>query len=186
MAMKRIMRYLKGTKEVGLYYKKIEKFKLRPYIDDDWARNIDDRKSTIGGAFFLGRRLVTWTSKKQSCTSQSTAEVEYVAATINCTNVVCIKQLLKGMKEDIIEPVTLYYENTSAMNISKNPVMHTKTKHIAIKYHYVRELVQDKEVKIEYINTKEQIDDIFTKELPKDAHEYVRGKLGKISLSKAI
>ena len=90
------------------------------------------------------------------------------------------------MKEYIIEPVTLYYDNTSAINISKNPVMHTKTKHIAIKYHYVRELVQDKEVKMEYVNTKEQIDDIFRKALPKDAHEYLRGKLEVIPLSKAM
>ena len=90
------------------------------------------------------------------------------------------------MKEKITEPVTLYYDNTSAINISKNPVMHTKTKHIAIKYHYVRELVQDKEVKMEYVNTKEKIANIFTKTLPKDAHEYLRGKKGVIPLSKAI
>ena len=90
------------------------------------------------------------------------------------------------MKEDIIELVTLYYDNTSAINISKNLVTHTKTKHIAIKYHYVRELVQDKEVKMEYVNTKEKIVDIFTKALPKDAHEYLRSKLGVIPLSKAM
>ena len=75
--------------------------------------------------------------------------------------------------------------NTSAINISKNPLMHTKTKHIAIKYHYLRELVQDKEVKMEYVNTKEKINDIFTKSLPKDSHEYLRGKQGVIPLSKA-
>ena len=90
------------------------------------------------------------------------------------------------MKEDIIEPVTLYCDNTSAINISKNPVMHTKTKHIAIKYHYVRELVQDKEVKMEYVHKKEKIADIFTKALPKDAHEHLRGKLVVIPLSKAV
>ena len=77
------------------------------------------------------------------------------------------------MKEEIIGPVTLYCDNKSAINISKNHVMHTKTKYIAIKYHYLRELVQDKEVKMEYVNTKEQIVDIFTKALPKDAHEYL-------------
>ena len=77
-------------------------------------------------------------------------------------------------------------DNTSSINISKNPMMHTKTKHIATKYHYLRELVQDKEVKMEFVNTKEQIVDIFTKALPKDDHEYLRGKLGVIPLSKAI
>ena len=90
------------------------------------------------------------------------------------------------MKEDIIEHVTLYCDDTSAINISKNPVMHTKTNHIGIKYHYVRELVQDKEVKMEFVNTKEKIVDIFTKALPKDAYEYLRGKLGVMPLSKAM
>ena len=84
------------------------------------------------------------------------------------------------------KPMILYCDNTSAINISNNPMMHTKIKHIAIKYHYLRELVQDKEVKMEYVNKKEQISNIFTKPLPKDAHEYLRGKLGVIPLSKAI
>ena len=90
------------------------------------------------------------------------------------------------MKEDITERVILYCDNTNAINISKNLVMHAKTKHIAIEYHYVRELVEDKEVKMEYVNSKEQIAEIFTKPLPKDAYEYLRGKLGVITLSKAI
>ena len=124
----------------------------------------------------MGKRLVTWTSKKQTCTSQFTIEAKYVATTINCTNIVWLKHLLKGMKEEITKLVILYC-NTSAINISKNPVMHVKTKHIAIKYHYVRVLVEDKQVKMEYIHTKEQIADIFTKPLPKDTYQYLRGKL---------
>ena len=130
----------------------------------------------------MGKRLITWTSKKQSCTLQSTAEAEYVAATINCTNIVWIKHLLQGMKEEVIELVILYCDNTSAINISKNLVMHAKTKHIAIKYHYVRELVEDKQMKMEYVSSKEQIIDIFTKVLPKNNFEYLRGKLGVIPL----
>ena len=131
----------------------------------------------------MGKRLVTWTRKKQSCTSQSTTKVEYVAVAVNCTNIVWIKHLLEGMKHKITDPVTLYCDNTPAINISKNPVMHTKTKHIALKYHYVKELVQDKEVKLKYIHRSEKIADIFTKALPKDAHDYLRGKLGVIPLS---
>ena len=103
------------------------------------------------------------------------------------------------MKEEIIELLILYCDNTSAIHLSKNPMMHTssihisknllmhtKTNHIAIKYHYLRELVQDKEVKMDYVNRKEQIVDIFKKALPKDAHEYLRGKLGVIPLSEAM
>ena len=124
MVFKRIMRYLKGTEDYGLYYKKNKKFELRAYTDADWVGNIDDRKSTSGGVFFLGKILVTWTSKKQNCISQSTVEVEYVIVVVNCTNIVWIKQLLKGMKEEITKPVILYCDNTSAINISNNPMMH--------------------------------------------------------------
>ncbi|MFA1094683.1 Ty1/Copia family ribonuclease HI, partial [Klebsiella pneumoniae] len=85
----------------------------------------------------------------------SIAKAEYFVAAINCTNIVWIKHLLKGMKEEIIEPVILYCDNTSSINISKNPIMHAKTKNIAIKYHYVRELVEHKQVKMEYIHKKE-------------------------------
>ena len=90
------------------------------------------------------------------------------------------------MKEEITKLVILYCDNTSAINISKNPVMHAKTKHIAIKYHYVGELVEDKQVKMEYVNLKEQIAEIFTKPLPKDAYEYLRGKLGVKLLSQVV
>ena len=89
------------------------------------------------------------------------------------------------MKMKMKDLVVIFCDNTSAINISKNLVMHTKTKHIAIKYHFLRELVQDKEVRLEYVNTKEQIVDIFTKPLPKDAFLYLRGKLGVIPLSEA-
>ena len=91
------------------------------------------------------------------------------------------------MKEEITKPVILYCDNTSVdINISKYPVMHAKTKHIAIKYHYVREPVEDKQVKMEYIQSKEYISDIFTKPVPKDAFEYLRGKLGVKPLSHVV
>ena len=89
------------------------------------------------------------------------------------------------MKVEIKELLFMFCDNTSAINISKNLVMHSKTKHISIKYHFVRELVQDKEIRLEYVHTKEQIANIFTKTLPKDAFLYLRGKLGVIPLFEA-
>ena len=92
------------------------------------------------------------------------------------------------MKEEIKDPIVILCDNTNctnAINISKSLVMHTKMKHIAIKYHFLRKFVQDKEVRLEYVNTKEQITNIFTKPLPEDAFLYLRGKLGVIPLSKA-
>ena len=122
--------------------------------------------------------------QKKNCTSQSTIEAKYVAVVVNCSNIVWFKKSLERMKVEIKDPVVIYCDNTNAINISKNLVMHSKIKHIAIKYHFLRELVQDKEVRLEYVNTKEQIANIFTKPLP-NAFLYIRGKLGIIPLSKA-
>ena len=91
MAIKRILRYLKGTEDYGLWYKLGGNLDLKVFHDVDWAGNIDEKKSTSGGAFFVGKRLVSWTSKKQNCTSQSIAEVDYVAVAVNCSNIVWFK-----------------------------------------------------------------------------------------------
>ena len=185
MAINRIMRYLKGIEDYGLWYKKGGKFYSKAFTNANWARSVDDRKSTSGGAFFLGKRLVSWTSKKQNCISQSTVGVKYVAVVVNCSNIVWFKKVMTNMKIEIKDIVVIFCDNTSAINISKNPVMHTKTKHIAIKYHFLRELVQDKEISLEYMDTKEPMANIFTKPFPKDALLYLKGNLGFISLCEA-
>ena len=91
MAVKRILRYLKGTKDYGLWYKLGGTLDLKVFTDANWEKNIDDRKSTSGGAFFLGKILVSWTSKKKNCTSQSIAEAEYVAIAVNYSNIIWFK-----------------------------------------------------------------------------------------------
>ena len=148
MAIKRILRYLKGTNNYGLWYKLGGNLDLKVFTNANWVGNIDDRKNISGGALFLGKRLVSWTSKKQNYTSQSMAEVEYVVVVVNFSNIVWFKQLLQGMKVEIKEPVVMFCENNNIINIIKNSVMHSKTKHIAIKYHFVKELVQDKEIRL--------------------------------------
>lgn len=143
----------------------------------DWAGNFDDRKRTSGGAFFLEEKLIRWISKKQSCVSQSTTEAKYVVIVINFSNIVWNKQFLEGMQEEVIDHVTIYYDNTSVINISKNMVTHANTKHISIKNHYLREKFQENQVSLQYVKFKETIAGIFTKSLPKNAFEYLRGKL---------
>ena len=91
MAVKRILRYLKGTEDYGLWYKLGGNLDLKVFTDVDWVGNIDDRKSTSGGAFFLSKRLVSWTSKKKNCTSESIAEAEYVAAAVNFSKIIWFK-----------------------------------------------------------------------------------------------
>lgn len=182
LAVKRIFRYLKGTTDLGLWYPKGNKLTLEAYTDADWAGSVDDRRSTSGAAFYLGNCLVSWLSKKQSSISLSTAEAEYIAAALCCAQVLWMKQTLQDIQVKYDEPIPILCDNTSAINISKNPVMHSKTKHIPIKYHFLREHVAEKDVRLEYVGTKEQIADIFTKPLPRETFEYLRQKLGIVSI----
>jgi hypothetical protein len=95
-----------------------------------------------------------------------------------------MKQTLTDIQVEYDEPIPIYCDNTSAINISKNPVMHSKTKHIPIKYHFLQEQVAEKNIKVEYVGTKEQVEDIFTKPLPRESFEYLRQRLGVISTPK--
>jgi hypothetical protein len=95
-----------------------------------------------------------------------------------------MKQTLTDIQVEYDEPIPIYCDNTSAINISKNPVMHSKMKHIPIKYHFLWEQVAEKNIRVEYVGTKEQVADIFTKPLPWEAFEYLRQRLGVISTPK--
>ena len=128
--------------------------------------------------------LLSWrlfgklSSKKQSSVSLSIAEAEYIAAAGCCTQILWMKQMLKNMHIQYDDPIPIFCDNTSAISISKNPVMHSKTKHIPIKYHFLREQVLSKVIKLEYVGTKDQLADIFTKPLPKSQFEMLRAQLG--------
>lgn len=181
-AVKRIFTYLKGTMDYGLQYLKCKDFTLTTYTNVDWGGLVDDRKSTSGGAFFVGGCLVSWQSKKQASTSLSIAEMEYIAAESCCTQVLWMNQTLRDIKVEFNHPIFIFCDNTSAINISKNPVMYSMTKHIPIKYHFLREQVSNQEVRLEYVPIKEKITNLFTKPLPTNAFERLRQKLGVISL----
>ncbi|WJX38809.1 hypothetical protein P8452_26432 [Trifolium repens] len=175
--VKRILKYVNGTCDYGMMYSHCENSNLCGYCDADWAGSADDRKSTSGGCFFLGSNLISWFSKKQNCVALSTAEAEYIAAGSSCSQLVWMKQMLKeyDVEQDVI---TLYCDNLSAINISKNHVQHSKTKHIDIRHHFIRDLVENKVVTLEHVGTKEQVADIFTKALDAVHFENLRGKLG--------
>jgi hypothetical protein len=134
--------------------------------------------------FYLGECLVSWISKKQSSISLSTVKEEYIAATSCCTQVLWMKQILTDIQVEYDEPIPIYCDNTSTISISKNPSDALKTKHIPIKYHFLREQVAEKNIRVEYVGTKEQVADIFTKPLPQEAFEYLHQRLGVISTPK--
>jgi hypothetical protein len=150
LAVKRIFRYLKGTEEFGLWYPKGKDLSLIAYTDVDWVGCIDDRRSISGATFYLGEFLVSWLSNKQSSVSLSIAKEEYIVAATCCTQVLWMKQNLTDIQVEYDEPIPIYCDNTSAINISKNLVMHSKTKNIPIKYHFLREHVAEKNIRVEY------------------------------------
>ena len=151
-AVKRIIRYVNGTLDYGLWYSKDSNACLAGYSDADWAGSVDDRKSTSGGCFYLVNNLVSWMCKKQNSMFLSTAEAEYIAAGSCCTQLLWMKKLLHdyGISQDIM---CVFCDNTSAINLSKNPVQHSKSKHIEIRYHFICDLVEDKVVCLEFIHT---------------------------------
>jgi hypothetical protein len=177
---KRIFKYLKGTMTYGLWYPRNQNFQLTAYSDAGWANCVDEIKSTSGGAFFLGDSLVAWLSKKQGSISLSTTEAEYIAAATCCTQILWMIQTLADLKVTYIDPIPIHCDNTSAISVSKNPVLHSKTKHIPIKYYFLREQVTNIIVQLNYIPSTEHIADIFTKPSTTTPFGYLHQKLGVI------
>jgi hypothetical protein len=175
-AVKRILRYLVHTPRFGLSYPKGSSFHLLGYSDADWAGCKIDRKSTSGTCQFLGRSLVSWASKKQNSVALSTAEAEYIATGHCCTQLLWMRQTLRdyGYK---FSKVPLLCDNESAIRMADNPVEHSRTKHIAIRYHFLRDHQQRGDIEIAYINTKDQLADIFTKPLDEKTFTKLRNEL---------
>ncbi|GJY21401.1 retrovirus-related pol polyprotein from transposon TNT 1-94 [Tanacetum coccineum] len=159
------------------WYPKDSGFELIAYSDADHVGCKDDCKSTSGGLQFLGGKLVSWSSKKQDCTAMSTAEAEYVSLSACCAQVIWMRtQLLDyGYKYNRIP---MYCDSKSAIAISCNPVQHSKTKHIDIRYHFIKEHVEKGTVEIYFVGTEYQLADLFTKALPKERFEYLVHRIG--------
>jgi hypothetical protein len=137
-AVKRILRYLVHTPKFGLWYPRGSTFDLIGYSDADWAGSKIDRKSTSGTCQFLGKSLVSWASKKQKFVALSTAEAEYIAAGHCCAQLLWMWQTLRDYGYKLTK-VPLLCDNESAIRMADNPVEHNRTKHIAIRYHFLRD-----------------------------------------------
>ncbi|CAL2260119.1 unnamed protein product [Prunus armeniaca] len=180
-AVKRIIKYVSGTSEFGLWYTYDTCVNLVGYSDADWAGCSDDRKSTSEGVFYVGNNLVAWHSKKQNSVSLSTAEAEYVAAGSCCTQLLWMRQMLEdyGLAQSCF---LIYCDNMSAIDISKNPVQHSRTKHIDIQHHFIRDLVEDKILSLEFVPSEKQLADILTKALDFQKHGTLRQSIGLCSI----
>ncbi|XP_075084728.1 secreted RxLR effector protein 161-like [Nicotiana tabacum] len=179
-AVKRILRYLKGTPNLYLWYPRGYSFDIVGYVDADYAGFHVDRKSTSGITHFLCSCLVSWGTKKQNSVSLSTVEAKYVAATSCCAQLLWIRQQLRNYVI-FIDCVPIFCDNTSAINIAKNPCQHKRIKHIDIQHHFLKDNVEKGNISINFCKTEDQIADIFTKALSRDHIERNRLELGLIN-----
>ncbi|BAU02899.1 hypothetical protein VIGAN_11249500 [Vigna angularis var. angularis] len=177
-ALKRILRYVKGTMSFGLLYTNSDHYRLSGYSDSDWCGDIDDRKSTTGYVFFMGDTAFTWLSKKQPIVTLSTCEAEYVAASWSVRHAIWLRNLLQSLEIMQEEKVLIRVDNRSAIELAKNPVNHERSKHIDVRFHFIREKLKEGSVELEHVESKKQIADIFTKPLPTRSFQDLRKLIG--------
>jgi hypothetical protein len=177
VAVKWILRYLIHTPTLGLWYPKGSTFDLVAYLDSDLAGDKVDWKSTSGACQFIGRSLVSWSSKKQNSISLSTTEAEYIFAASCCTQLLWMKQSLKDYGVSL-GMLLLLCDNKSAIKIANNPVQHSHTKHIDIRHHFLRDHVARADIALSHVSTKHQLAEIFMKPLDEARFVELRNELG--------
>nr|GEX46862.1 hypothetical protein [Tanacetum cinerariifolium] len=180
--VKRIFRYLRGTANIGLWYTKDFGFELTGFSNADYAGCKDSFKSTSGGAQFLGEKLVSWSLKKQDCTVLSYAEAEYVSLSTCCAQVLWMRMQLTDYGFHF-NKILIYCDSKSAIAISCNPVQHSRTKHIDVRYHFIKEHVEKGTIEMYFVKTDYQLAKIFTKSLLADRFNYLVCRLDMHSLS---
>jgi hypothetical protein len=154
--------------------------RLQGYADADWVGSAVDRKSTSSSCFTLGSAMVSWCSRKQSFVALSVAEEKYIALSVAVREAVWLRKLLTNLFDHEMDSTIIHCDNQSCVKLSENPVFHYKSKHIEIKYHYIKDMVQRKAVYVQYLPTHEQIADIFTKPLARTKFEYFCERLGLV------
>jgi hypothetical protein len=176
-AVKRIFRYIKGTTHLGLWYPKGTGIDTIVYADSDHAGDYVDRKRTSGICTFVGHSLTSWFSKKQTALAISKTEAEYISAGKACQQALWKKQALVDYGIQLND-ITILCDNKGAIDLSKNPVQHARTKHIEIRHHFLRDNVQKGNISIEKVSSEDNIADILTKPLKREPFNLLRLGLG--------
>ncbi|GAU11414.1 hypothetical protein TSUD_344050 [Trifolium subterraneum] len=182
-AVKRIIRYVKGTTGFGILYKRSsENLQLKGWTDSDYAGDLDDRRSTSGYVFKLGNGAISWSSKKQPIVTLSTTEAEFIAAASCSCQCIWLKNVLKHLKIEQDNTTVLHCDNSSSIKLSKNPILHGRCKHIDVRFHFLRDLTKDGIIELVHCKSQEQIADIMTKALKLETFCNLRSELGMIDL----
>lgn len=184
--VKRILRYLQGTKHIGLHIRPASSLKLVAYTDADWATDLDDRKSVGGMCTYLGNTLLSWASRIQRVFSRSSTESEYRALADSAAEVRWITSLLTELGLKLSQPAMIWCDNLSAKALAANPVQHARSKHIEIDVHFVRDMILSNEVDVHYVPSSLQVADCFTKALSQSQFEKNRSKLGLVEIPSSL
>ncbi|MCI01256.1 copia-type polyprotein [Trifolium medium] len=176
-AAKRVMRYLKGTLDLGILYKRNESMKLLGWSDSDYAGDLDDRKSTSGYVFMLGSCSISWSSKKQAIVTLSTTEAEFEAAASCACQGIWLRRILEQLGQTQ-KCTIINCDNNSSIKLSKNPVMHGRCKHIDVRYHFLRDLTKEGVVELNHCSSMDQVAYIMTKPLKLETFCNLRDNLG--------
>lgn len=166
-AVKRILRYVKGTVGHGLKIQQSANDILSAFSDADWAGSPEDRRSTSGFAVLLGSNLISWSSRKQQTVSRSSTEAEYKAIANVTAELIWLQTLLRELGIYQSSAPILWCDILGATYLTSNPVFHARTKHIEVDFHFVREQVARQALNVRFISSKDQLADVFTKALPK-------------------
>ncbi|GJR93366.1 retrovirus-related pol polyprotein from transposon TNT 1-94 [Tanacetum coccineum] len=181
-AVKRIFRYLRGTVNRGLWYPKDSSITLTAFADADHAGCQDTRHSTSGSMQFLGDRLVSWSSKRQKSAAISSTEAEYIAMSGCCAQILWMRSQLTDYGLGF-NKIPMYCDNKSAIALCCNNVQHSRSKHIDIRFHFIKEQVENGVIELYFVNTEYQLADIFTKPLARERIEFLINKLGMRSFT---
>jgi hypothetical protein len=180
VAAKRVLRYLQGTAKMGLCFQDYNgnrSTSVEVFCDADWAGDIDDRKSTSGIIIKLNGCPVVWLSKKQTTVALSTAEAEYIALASAIQEMIWMNQYLSELQLKDPEVPLVRSDNQAAIQIATNDTLHTRSKHIDIRYHFIRQILKEGQMKLSYVSTREQEADINTKALDMSTFKYLRERL---------
>ena len=178
MAVKRILRYLKGTIDLQLRYDGNVKSSVEGYCDADWGGCLECRRSTTGYAFLSADACVSWTSKKQPTVALSSTEAEYMACSAACQEVKWLLNFEALPAIPVTPPMILWCDNQGAVLLSLNGIRHQRTKYIDLRYHFIRDMVKENLVSIKHIGSNDQVADIMTKSLAPEKFKVCRRKLG--------
>ncbi|RVW45617.1 Retrovirus-related Pol polyprotein from transposon RE2 [Vitis vinifera] len=174
----RILQYIKSTPGQGVLYENKGHTQVVGYTDADWAGSPIDRRSTSGYCVFIGGNLISWKSKKQDVVARSSAEAEYRAMALTTCELIWLRHLLRELRFGKDEQMKLICNNQAALHIASNPVFHERTKHIEVDCHFIREKIASGCVATSFVNSNDQLADIFTKSLRGPRIKYICNKLG--------